>query len=156
MVRQLSILFGFSLFCSGAFGAGQKPAVIRWEKDLTEASATVRKTKRPLLLLITAPGCVYCDRMKAEVFSRRPIIAQINDEFVALQLNGRKQTEVARSLRVRVYPTTVIVHPSGEVVKVLQGYRKPAEFAKSLVDAKLKLDVQDKLVAAQSKRTITR
>ena len=147
----LSIVF---LFSSSLFAGENKPSSIEWEKDLEKAQVSMQKTDRPMLLLLTTPGCSYCDRMKAETFAQEWIVEEVGRKYLPVQLDGRQHKELVKRLQVRVYPTTVIVHSSGNVVEVLHGYRSPAAFIRHMAVAKVKLDNQNKLLAAKTTREL--
>jgi thioredoxin-related protein len=77
--------------------------------------------------------------MKSETFSRKSIVHQISTRYVPVELTGTANPELARKLKVRVYPTTVLISPRGEVVDIMHGFKSPAAFTKQLAAANSKI-----------------
>lgn len=117
----------------------QTPSKIRWEKDLDSASAAMKKTGRPMLLYITAPGCTYCEILKKEAFAEDNVANDINEQFIPVRVDGKAQKEVADRFHVKLFPTIAIIHNSGEVIKIWSGYKSLADFNAHLTIAKSRL-----------------
>lgn len=149
MVRRVLVLFAVAALSTHLLAGEVSPVSIKWEKNLHRGQATMTSTVRPMLLFVTAPGCTYCEQMKAHTFKHLEIAKHLNEKYVPVQINGRIHVELVRRLGVRMYPTTAIVHPSGRVVEIFQGYKKPAEFQNHLVIAKAKLEIENKLTATK-------
>ena len=124
-----------------------KLPVINWEKDLTVGRRAMGKSKRPMLLYLTAPSCQYCEMMKQDTFQQQWIIREINKKYTPVMLNGRTHKDIADKLHVRMFPATAVVHPSGKVMDIVQGYKSPAEFVKYLAVAQAKLKVESEQIA---------
>lgn len=119
---------------------------VRWEKDLAKGRKKMKAAQRPMLLYLTVPGCVYCDRMKETTFSQKWIAEQIEKRFIPVEVDGRKEAALAKRLKVRVYPTTAAISPNGQVIELISGYQPAAEFLKqmAIIDAKVKTAVAQK------------
>lgn len=148
MERRAFVLLTLAFFCSPLSAADSQPAHIQWEQDLQKGRAAMKGQNRPMLLYLTAPGCMYCEQMKQETFNQRWIIEEIRRKYTPVMLNGREHKVIADRLQVRMFPTIAIVHPSGKVVEIVRGYRKPAEFLKHMAVAKAKLDNHNRQLAA--------
>ncbi len=70
------------------------------------------------------------------------IKTHINRRYVAVQLNGKAHPHLVDQLRVRVFPTTAIVHPSGKVIAIMQGLKAPPAFALQLTKIQSYVDGQ--------------
>ena len=116
-----------------------QPRDISWFNDFYSAETQSRQTGKPMFVYLTAPGCTYCEIMKREAFQQLQFIDEINNEFVAVQMNGREQREIAERFQVRMYPTIAIVKPNGEVVDNWNGYQSLDDFRHRLNAAKSKL-----------------
>src|SRR5262249_21702359 len=68
-----------------------KPAAtvnpIEWQPNLKDAHRVSLETGRPLLILITGPGCAPCRKLKAETLSDPLLSTFINRTFVPVQLD---------------------------------------------------------------------
>lgn len=126
---------------------------IQWNKDLNTGRSRMVKTDQPMILFVTAPACQYCELMKETTFTQKWIVQQINEKFTPVMINGREEKEVADKLRIRYFPATAIVHPSGKVVEIAHGYKSPNEFLKYLAVARAKLDLEQKALAARNATT---
>ena len=91
--------------------------------------------------------------MKRDTFGDQQVVEKVQASYTAIKLDGRKHADIAKQLRVKLYPTTVIVHPSGTVVEIITGYLGPQEFLKRLASAEQKLDYHSKLLALRSSRS---
>lgn len=138
MLRRAFFLLIVSMLCPAVLAA-DKAQSISWRTDLKSAQTEMQQTQRPMLLYITMPGCVYCERMKAETFNQKRIADQVNEQYVPVQINGPKHSKITKQLNLRVYPTTAIVHPNGKVLEVLHGFQPAAKFVKRMAVAKAKL-----------------
>lgn len=125
------------------------PKTIQWETDLNKGRAAMEKTRQPMMLFLTAPGCVYCEEMKRDTFSQAWIIKEVNKKYTPVLINGREHKEIADRLSVRMFPATAIVHPTGKVLEVVHGYRKPADFLKHMAVGKAKLDIENRAIASK-------
>lgn len=112
---------------------------IQWQSSFEEAQAAMREQKRPLLLFLTAPGCLYCDKLKSDAFSQSSVIDEINKSFVAVQVNGRERKDVSGRFQFAMYPTLVVMHHTGEVVEMWSGFKGTADFNEHIEIAKSRL-----------------
>ena len=153
MERRTFGLLLIAFFASSLSAAEPQPSEIHWERDLQKGRAAMKDLDRPMLLYLTAPGCIYCEQMKQETFNQQWIIEEIGRKYLPVLINGREHKVIADRLRVRMFPTIAIVHPTGKVVEIVRGYRNPAEFLKHMAVAKAKLDIHSKQVSAKATTT---
>ena len=128
-----------------------QPTSVTWEKDLIAGRKAMGKSKRPMLLYLTAPTCRYCELMKQDTFQQQWIISEINKKYIPVTLNGREHKSIADKLHVRMFPATVVVHPSGKVVDKVEGYKTPSEFVTYLATAQAKLKFETEQIAKRQK-----
>ena len=138
MLRR-AFTFSIVLILCHAVYAADKAQSISWRSDLQTAHTEMQEKQRPMLLYVTMPGCVYCERMKTETFHETSIVGEVNKKFVPVQINGTEHARIAQQLNLRVYPTTAIVHPNGRVLEVLHGFQPAANFAKRMAAVNAKL-----------------
>lgn len=53
-----------------------------------------RLEKRPVLVFVTAPWCVYCKAMKRTTFMNKKVAAELNSHFYALELDTEKEQTI--------------------------------------------------------------
>lgn len=153
VVRSVALGVLLSVLSSCALHAAEVTS-IPWRENVVQLQKDQTQARKPVLLYITAPGCAYCVKMKSDTFSHHDVVAKVAKKFTAVKVDGRKHAAVSQRLKVKVYPTTAIVHPSGAVVDMIPGYLGPQDFLRRLADAEVKLDYQTKLLAAKP-RTAT-
>ena len=154
MARQrIATLLLMTLCCANGYAAenAQRAANsgVEWQKDLVTARKSMSRLQRPMILFLTAPGCVYCEVMKKDVFTQPWIQKEITRKYIPVIVNGREQKSITTRLKVRSYPVFAIVHPDGKVVDVVRGYKSGPEFVKAMAVAKAKLQVHTKLIASK-------
>lgn len=95
---------------------------VRWRSDYNEARKEARDRGVPLLVNVSGERCPACQRMDAITFRHAALAALLNEQVVALKLDGNRQPNVVEALGVQVYPTLILARPTGQIVRTLQGY----------------------------------
>ena len=93
-----------------------------------------QSTGQPILAYATSDNCGYCRKMERDAWSNPKIVHQVASGFVPLRLHARRDAKLIAKLRVRAYPTTVLVSPEGRVIAGAQGYL-PAERLEGLLSS---------------------
>jgi thiol-disulfide isomerase/thioredoxin len=86
--------------------------------------------------VFTASWCHYCQKLKANTLPNPQVqaeLASLNWQQIDPDVGSGRQ--LAQRYGVRGYPTTVVVNPSGGVVKVIDGYREPGDYLSQLRQA---------------------
>jgi hypothetical protein len=52
----------------------------------------------------------------------------INEQFIPVKLDGNKQEELVRYLRITAYPTTLLTDPDGKILDIIEGYKEAKPF----------------------------
>jgi protein disulfide-isomerase len=143
-MRKISTLAAFAAFAAVAtllpsVGASQQmPAsgmpslAIRWESNLENAKRLATQTGRPVLIYFCGSSCVYCRRMENEVLNQPAVIAEVNADYVPVNINADRFPTTARQYRIANLPTTIIVSPQGQVLDFKEGYVAVNEYAARL------------------------
>ncbi|WP_138934752.1 thioredoxin family protein [Roseovarius arcticus] len=63
-------------------------------KDLSEDLAEANAEGKRLVIMVEQRGCIYCDKMHKEVFSRDDVASYIRDNFFVVQVNLHGDTEM--------------------------------------------------------------
>ena len=110
-------------------------AEISWIDNPRQAVLEAQRTGRPILAYATSDNCGHCRKMERDTWADAGVGRLVTDRFVPLKLDAvRHRAEVA-ALRVRAYPTTVLISTQGNVVAGRAGYLDPTELA-ALLDPK--------------------
>jgi thiol-disulfide isomerase/thioredoxin len=87
--------------------------------------------------IFVAGWCGYCQKLKRNTLSSPDVQAELAN-FNAQQIDPDSATgrPLASQYGVSGFPTTVIVNPSGAVVKKIVGYSAPADYVSQLRSAR--------------------
>jgi hypothetical protein len=97
-----------------------------------DAWRAAQKTNRPILVFATSSSCTHCTRMIGETYQLAQVKQFVTASFETVLVDRFEQPELAARLKVRWYPTTLVVAPNNKVIDVIEGYVDPATFARRL------------------------
>lgn len=141
MQRLLTVcLLLFSPLCVGSSSDAASPGRlggsgmlgIQWHRNFNQGWAAAKNANRPLLIYITAPGCVYCDAMKRDTWCDAAIETEVTDDFIAIELSPEQNAEVLSRIKVQAYPMTLVGSPEGKILDHRVGYQPPHEMRQLL------------------------
>lgn len=98
---------------------------IDWKKlSLQEAQALSKETGKPIFIDISAVWCGYCKKMKRNVYTQDAVVSKVNEEYIALAIDGEKGegVELVKKHKVRGYPTQFILDAEGNILNRHDGY----------------------------------
>lgn len=119
---EASELFPFKFSGSG----------IRWLDDLRPAALKAAQSKRPLLIYISSANCVYCRKMERETWAEKAVVERVNDNYIAVKLDAGRNRELVQQLRIRGFPTTVLLQADGSQAVKLEGFSDSEKMLSSL------------------------
>lgn len=92
----LAVLMTLSAFASevGDDGLHKADWMRDTFKDLSEDLAEANAEGKRLVIMVEQRGCIYCNKMHREVFSKEEIASYIRDNFFVVQMNLHGDTEV--------------------------------------------------------------
>ncbi|MBN2369153.1 MAG: thioredoxin family protein [Vicinamibacteria bacterium] len=131
MRRKLSsgIAACLLLCCARAFATG-----IAWEPSFEAARKKARVTGQPLMVDFWAEWCGWCHELDRTTYADREVV-KITGGFVAVKVDTegrRSDTAVATRYRIDSLPTVVFLTPAGRILMKLNGFQRPARFARIL------------------------
>ena len=109
-----------------------------WSTDHQRAWRAAQQEHRPLLLYVSSENCVYCRKMVHETLSDQKVAAEIQRHFVPVNVVAEDNRQLVRKLRIKAYPTTVIISPRSVVLDYIPGYIGPDELRTRLAAASRK------------------
>jgi hypothetical protein len=95
--------------------AAPAPAAITWRTDYNSARKEAQEKGLPLLIVIGTDDCFYCRKLEAGPFKDANITNLLSSGYVALKLNATNTPEIAKALKVQLYPTMVLAAPDGKI-----------------------------------------
>lgn len=130
------------------FGAKMSDSVPKgWNEDYAAACETAKKEGKLVLLAFSGSDwCGWCVKMEKEIYSDKKFIFGVKKKFVPVMIDNPRNKEIlsplakkqneklTKQFQVSGYPSTMIVRPTGEVVKRFGGYQQagPEAFLASL------------------------
>lgn len=108
--------------------------------DLAMAQRVASQQDRRLVVYVSMDRCRYCDRMEEETLSQ-PSVHKALENFTTVKIQRKAHPEWVKRFGVRVYPSTLILNPHGELIQSIAGFVGPGEFCTRL--RLLKLDVAE-------------
>ncbi len=111
---------------------------IKWVTDLGKAYQMAAPDARPILMFVTMDGCHYCTKMKRDTYSNARVAKDICESFVPMQVHAGSHAALVQHLRVRSFPTTVLVSTRDAkrpvVVDRITGYVSADELRRHLAN----------------------
>ena len=136
-------IIGMALVAVAILGAARTTDVngdeIAWRHDYNEALQEAQKTKRPLLVKVSATWCSYCTKMQRETLSQETVVSEVEENFVPLALDADRDRDLVQKFRVSSYPTTIVVAPDRTILRRMPGFQSQGQFMSSLRGALQKL-----------------
>ena len=78
------------------------------------------------------PGCPHCDKMMDETYHLPHVEQMVSESFETVYVSRRTHAKLVKSLKVKWYPTTVLVGPNNKVVDVIEGFVDAKAFQQRL------------------------
>lgn len=133
MKRDTWFLFGILVILSVIFaargfgGAADTPAIFSDGYTLAEARQISADTGKPIFALATADWCGPCQSLKRDALADPEVVAFLRARTIPVYIEESDGIEDIRALRVRAYPTSVLLDSEG-VLGVIEGGAPPAEY----------------------------
>ena len=89
-------------------------------------------TKKPLLVMFTSDGCMYCTKMIKETYQHPAIERMLSQNTETVLAHSRDYRGLVQKLGVRGYPSTLLISPEGDVLDFMEGYVEPKAFAERI------------------------
>lgn len=118
--------------------ASATPPVVRLRHGVFKYSSyptawtSAQSTNRPILVFATSTNCPHCTRMVGETYRAPQVSRFLNDSFETVYVSRSEQPELAAKLKIRLFPTTIVVGPNNQVLDVIEGYVDSKTFAQRL------------------------
>lgn len=115
------------------FAPSATPAApIAWVEDPAQALQTAQQTGRPIVAYVTSDHCGYCRKMERTTWTDPGVAGLVAAGAVPLKLDRDRHPEEVAALRVRAYPTTVVLSPQGRGLAGAAGFQSPEELTELL------------------------
>ena len=123
IVKTAAFLGLFAGVCFNKAFAASPPSrtEINWQTDLKNAHAESVKLNRPMLLVFGADWCTYCRKIDQTTLTTPLLVSYVNNSFVPVRLDLKKDKDVAKILGVDRVPCTIILSPRADLLGRLVG-----------------------------------
>ncbi|NOZ39662.1 MAG: thioredoxin family protein [Planctomycetes bacterium] len=91
-----------------------------------------QKSNRPILVYVSMPNCHFCEKMKSQVFRLPRVRNLVSSSFETVSAGRYTHAKLVEKLRVKWYPTTVLVGPNNKILDVIEGYADANQFQQRL------------------------
>jgi YHS domain-containing protein len=121
------VVFGGCLlagWCSQAAAADQ----ISWCVDFRTACGLAAEQHRLVLLHFSKDPCEPCRKVENQVFSQPQVGEAVAQNYVPVHVDAAKDPQLVSRYQIKMFPTDVIVTPSGLEVYRAISPQKPAEY----------------------------
>lgn len=118
-------------------GRAAAPPQVTWHTNYNTARKEAQDKGLPLLIVVGTDNCFYCRKLEAGPLRDPALAPLLATGFVPLKLDASRAPELAKALKVQLYPTTVLAAPDGKIHAFIEGY------------------VETDRLAEQMKRTVT-
>lgn len=112
---------------------------IEWHRDLRRAIEVARAEGKLIVADVYTDWCGWCKKMDTTIYSD-PAIVALSRQQVFVKVNaedGGQGQNFARQMRVKGYPTTIILDGNGSVLNIAQGYiASPRAFGELVQEAR--------------------
>lgn len=105
---------------------GEPGKKIRWRTSYAEAMAEAASTGKAVWICFYADNDAQSRKLDAETFIHPDLVALINQQFIALRLDVRKNGEVVKEFKTPGPATAVVVRSTREkndVIEMFRGFR---------------------------------
>ena len=118
------------LFCLLAMAASSsvcaaEPQAKTWHYDLKTAWQASQEQERPILLYVTMKCCYYCEKMRHDTYANTSVVDDIHRTYVPASIDSKRYPDLVEKLKVRRFPTTIVVGQDGKVIDSITGYVGP-------------------------------
>ena len=109
-----------------------KPRPLFQHSTYPAAWKAAQQSNRPILVFVSMPNCHYCVKMKQQVYQQPHVKDLVANSFETIKADRFAHPKLISSLKVRLYPTTVLVGPNNKILDVIEGYADANKFQRRL------------------------
>lgn len=95
---------------------------VTWRGDYNAARKEAAEKGLPLLVVIGSDNCFYCRKLEGGPLQSPVVASQLGSNFIPLKIDASKEPNLAKALKVQLYPTVVLAGPDGKIHAFIEGY----------------------------------
>lgn len=112
---------------------------VKWRTDYNAARREAREKGLPLALDFITDNCFWCSKLDANTFSDATVARLLNEQFIPLKVDARRNKSLVDMLHIQSYPTVLLAAPDGKILGTLEGYMDAPRFSEHLFRAQTSL-----------------
>ena len=90
------------------------------------------KNGKKKAVLLTAPWCGWCKKLKGELGELKQLLDKMNVELDHIEDEKKVKDHLSIDNRAKGFPSCLLMDENGKIVDVLSGFRPAKEFAKAV------------------------
>jgi thioredoxin-like negative regulator of GroEL len=95
---------------------------VAWRADYNAARKEATEKGLPLFVVVGSDDCFYCRKLEGGPLRDPVVAAQLSGNFVSLKIDATRDPNLAKALKVQLYPTVVLAGPDGKIHAFIEGY----------------------------------
>lgn len=124
-----------ALVCVSAISGSQTNQIVdglNSTSNLTQALDDADAQNKTVLLLFDQESCYYCDLLKSDVLSNVNVQKELNDNFIVVDVDVNKDSQLAEKYKVVGTPMSVFLDSNSKEINRIEGYVSAEEFLATL------------------------
>ncbi len=105
---------------------------IQWREWSASTFAEAKDKNRLILINVGHEGCTACRFMEENTFSNADVIALVNKNFIAIQVDSEARPDIGERYSDWAWPANAFMRPDGTQVLAFAGSRRPNRYMKVL------------------------
>lgn len=97
-----------------------------------DAWRAAQKSNRPILVYVCMPNCPHCVKMMEQTYEVPHVEKLVSSSFETIHVGRYKNAQLVQKLRIKWFPTTVLVGPNNKVLDMIEGYVDAKKFQQRL------------------------
>src|SRR5580700_1358115 len=93
-----------------------------WRTDYNSARKEAADKGLPLFVVVGTENCFYCKKLEAGPCHDATVVTQLATNFIPLKIDASREPNLARALKVQLYPTIVLAGPDGKIHAFVEGF----------------------------------
>ena len=127
---MLRLLFALPLALSPAPGIA---AELKWQSDYASAVKESARSGKPLLVVVGTEACHWCKQLDVRSLKAEEVLPLLNGRYLLYKLDADREAELAKALRVQVYPSLYFASSAGQIVAYQEGFLEADKLKEKLV-----------------------
>ncbi|MCE9562272.1 MAG: thioredoxin family protein [Planctomycetes bacterium] len=95
---------------------------VNWRTDYNAARKEAIEKGLSLCVVIGTDNCFYCRKLEGGPLKDAAVATQLANNFIPLKLDANKDPNIAKALKVQLYPTIVLAGADGKIHAFIEGY----------------------------------